>query len=58
MDDIGLESKRLRMINISAAMGVKFASSATEFTEEIKQMGPNPIKQDATESESQKPDES
>ena len=57
MDEIGLEIKRLRMINISAAMGVKFASLATEFTEEIKQMGPNPIKQNGTEDESLKPDE-
>jgi coenzyme F420-reducing hydrogenase delta subunit len=45
------------MINISAAMGVKFASLATEFTEEIKQIGPNPIKQDGTEDERLKPDE-
>ena len=57
MDEIGLENKRLRMINISAAMGVKFASLATEFTEEIKQMGPNPIKQNGTEDERLKPDE-
>ena len=32
------------MINISAAMGGQFAWSAAEFTEEIKQLGQNPLK--------------
>ena len=32
------------MINISAAMGAQFAWSAAEFTEEIRQLGPNPLK--------------
>jgi hypothetical protein len=32
------------MINVSAAMGGQFAWSAAEYTEEIKRLGPNPIK--------------
>jgi coenzyme F420-reducing hydrogenase delta subunit len=32
------------MINISAAMGGQFAWSAAELTEEIRQMGSNPLK--------------
>jgi F420-non-reducing hydrogenase iron-sulfur subunit len=57
LDDIGIESQRLQMINISAAMGSQFALSAAELTEEIRRMGPNPIKRDAVENESLKPEE-
>lgn len=32
------------MINVSAAMGGQFAWTAAEFTEEIRQLGPNPLK--------------
>jgi hypothetical protein len=32
------------MINISAAMGGQFAWSAAEFTEEIRRLGPNPLR--------------
>ena len=32
------------MVNISAAMGGQFALSAAEITEEIKQIGPNPLR--------------
>jgi len=56
LDDIGIESRRLQMINISAAMGNQFASSAAELTEEIQRMGPNPIKRDEVENESPKPE--
>jgi hypothetical protein len=33
------------MINVSSAMGGQFAFSVAELTAEIKQMGPNPLKQ-------------
>ncbi len=33
------------MINLSAAMAGQFAWSAAEFTEEIRRLGPNPIKE-------------
>jgi coenzyme F420-reducing hydrogenase delta subunit len=32
------------MINISSAMGSQFATSAAEMTEEIRQIGPNPLR--------------
>jgi hypothetical protein len=31
------------MVNLSSAMGGQFAWSAAELTEEIRQMGPNPL---------------
>jgi hypothetical protein len=37
------------MINISAAMGGQFAWSAAEFTEEIRQLGQNPLKESIPE---------
>ena len=40
LQQIGLQSERLRMINISAGMGVKFAELANEFTETIIALGP------------------
>jgi hypothetical protein len=46
MEKIGLESRRLQMINVSAAMGGQFAWSAAELTEEIKLLGPNPMRND------------
>jgi len=54
LNEIGIESRRLQMINVSAAMGGQFAWSAAELTEEIRRMGPNPIKQDRVEKESLK----
>lgn len=32
------------MINVSAAMGGQFAFSAADMTEEIRRLGPSPIK--------------
>lgn len=42
------------MINVSAAMGGQFAWTAAEFTEEIRQLGPNPLKKQVTEQEEKK----
>lgn len=44
MEEIGLEGRRIQMINISAAMGGQFAWSAAELTEEIRRLGPSPLK--------------
>lgn len=41
---IGLEGRRVQMINLSSAMGGQFAFSVAEMTAEIKRIGPNPIK--------------
>ena len=40
---MGFESKRLRLEWISASEGPKFANVVREFTEELKQFGPNSI---------------
>ena len=44
LDQIGLQSERARMINISAGMGAKFAELANEFAETIAALGPTGIK--------------
>lgn len=43
LDEIGIESDRLRMVNLSSAMGQTFAKTVTEFTEHIRERGPSPI---------------
>ena len=44
LDDIGVGGERVEMITMSAGMGRVFAQTATDFTEKIRQLGPNPIK--------------
>jgi len=44
LEEIGLEAKRIRMVNLSSAMGNQFALSTTEMFEEINKIGPNPLK--------------
>jgi hypothetical protein len=43
LEQIGLEGRRVQMINLSSAMGGQFAFSIAELTAEIKQMGANPL---------------
>jgi len=45
LDDIGIGGDRLEMYNMSAGEGPRFVEVATEMTERIKNLGPNPIKQ-------------
>jgi coenzyme F420-reducing hydrogenase delta subunit len=45
LEAIGLNSERLRMVNISSAMGVQFATIAGEMAEEVTKLGPNPLKE-------------
>jgi hypothetical protein len=47
LEEIGLEGRRIQMINISAAMGGQFAFAAAEMTAEIKQLGPSPLRRAA-----------
>jgi coenzyme F420-reducing hydrogenase delta subunit len=42
LDAIGVGGNRLEMYNMSAAMGQRFAEVATEMTERIRALGPNP----------------
>ncbi len=44
LEEIGIESDRVEMVLMSAGMGERFAQTATEFTEKIRKLGPNPIK--------------
>ncbi len=50
LDEIGLESERVRMINVSAGMGVQFAELVTEMSEKIRELGPNPLRARTAES--------
>ena len=44
LDQVGLQSERVRMINISAGMGAKFAELANEFAKTIAALGPTGLK--------------
>lgn len=41
---IGLEPERIRMFNLSSAMAGRFAEIASEMTEQIGALGPNPLR--------------
>jgi coenzyme F420-reducing hydrogenase delta subunit len=43
LKEVGIEPERLSMVTMSAGMGTRFAKIASEFTEEIRTLGPNPI---------------
>lgn len=45
LDEIGIGAERVEMITMSAGMGEHFARTAIEFTEKIRQLGPNPVKE-------------
>ncbi len=45
LEEIGLEGQRVRMINMSSAMGAQFAQAATDMTATIKEIGPNPLRE-------------
>lgn len=51
LDEIGLNGRRIQMINLSSAMGGQFAFAAAEMTAEIKNIGPNPLGQAGEEGE-------
>jgi F420-non-reducing hydrogenase iron-sulfur subunit len=44
LEDFGIEPERFRLEWVSAAEGPRFAQVVTDFTEEVKQLGPNPYK--------------
>ena len=43
LDEIGLGGERVEMYFLSSAEGVRFAEIATEMTERIRELGPNPL---------------
>jgi F420-non-reducing hydrogenase iron-sulfur subunit len=40
---LGIEPERLRLAWISAAEGARFAELVTDFTDEVRKLGPNPL---------------
>lgn len=42
---LGIDPRRMRLEWVSAAEGARFAEVVTEFTEQIKSLGPNPLKE-------------
>ena len=44
LETIGIGGQRAKMFNVSSSEGPQFAQYATEFSQQIKEMGPNPIK--------------
>lgn len=46
LESLGLEPERVKLSWIAASEGPKFAQVAKEFTEEIKNLGPNPAKRE------------
>jgi F420-non-reducing hydrogenase iron-sulfur subunit len=44
LDDIGIGGERIEMFAMSAGMGERFAQIASDFTEKIRALGPNPTK--------------
>jgi coenzyme F420-reducing hydrogenase delta subunit len=44
LEEIGLETQRVRFYNLSSAMGSQFADKAKEMSQLIQELGPNPLK--------------
>ncbi len=44
MEDMGIETERLRLEWVSSGEGEKFARVVREMTEQVKKIGPNPFK--------------
>lgn len=42
---LGIDPRRVRLEWVSAAEGGRFAQIVAEFTEELKELGPNPLKE-------------
>ncbi len=47
LEESGLDDKRIRMINISAAMARPFIDHVNDMIETVKTLGPNPLKNDS-----------
>lgn len=46
LTEIGLEAKRIKMYNVSAAMAGEFVTQAKEMDETIQALGSNPLRDD------------
>ena len=45
LEELSIEPNRVRFEYVSASEGAKFASIVTEFVDELKKMGPNPLRE-------------
>jgi F420-non-reducing hydrogenase iron-sulfur subunit len=54
LSQLGLEPERVRLEWVSAAEGGRFGQVVTDFTEELKRLGPNPLKMEGVRSEEAK----
>lgn len=43
LEKIGIGAERIRMYNLSAGEGAKFAAFANEFVDNIMELGPSPV---------------
>ncbi|MBD3256539.1 MAG: hydrogenase iron-sulfur subunit [Candidatus Lokiarchaeota archaeon] len=48
LKSIGIEPERLQMAYCSSAEGQKFKETATKFHNQIKELGPNPLRSEST----------
>lgn len=44
LEEIGLESERLEMFNLSSAEGARFAEIVTEMSQRLARLGPSPLR--------------
>lgn len=52
--EIGFEKERLRMVNVSAAMGRPLADIVTDMVKTVRELGPNPLKSASRNKKEQK----
>jgi coenzyme F420-reducing hydrogenase delta subunit len=48
LEEVGIESDRIKMFNIGASDAPLFAQAANEMTEKARELGPNPLKKEIT----------
>ncbi len=48
LNELAIDPKRVRFEYVSASEGQKFANVVTEFVDDLKKMGPNPLKEGET----------
>ncbi|WP_019177459.1 hydrogenase iron-sulfur subunit [Methanomassiliicoccus luminyensis] len=51
LEQYGIDPERLHLEWVSASEGVRFQATIKEFTEKVREMGPNPLKEAEAESE-------
>jgi F420-non-reducing hydrogenase iron-sulfur subunit len=45
LEEMAIDPERVKFEYVSASEGAKFATIVTEFVDELKKMGPNPLKE-------------